>query len=310
MKTSINTAGSTVSLVATAVAVALLAGCASAPRVPDGAAAARSKLTQLQSDSQLGTLAPVAMKDADGAVRVAEQPEKNVELVAHRVYLADTKIEIARSQAQTRYAEDQRVELTAQREAARLAARTREADNAAAQAAAARAEGAEQKLAADQARSDADATRSTAAMAAAQAAAQAEELQRQIAALQAEVTDRGIVLTLGDVLFANGQADLKSGATGNLDKLVAFLNKYPDRTVRIEGYTDSVGTDEYNEALSQRRADAVQYYLVSQGIGKPRLVASGKGESSPVADNTSASGRQQNRRVEVVIRDAPPVASR
>ncbi|HEV7631637.1 MAG TPA: OmpA family protein [Steroidobacteraceae bacterium] len=301
MKMLSNTAGSAASLVAAAVAVALLAGCASAPRAPDGAAAARSKLTQLQSDPQLATLAPVAMKDADSAVRAAEQPQKDADLAAHRVYLADSKIEIARSQAQTRYAEDQRVELTAQREAARLASRTREADLARGQVASARAEGAEQKLAADQARTEAEAARSSAAM----AAAQADELQRQIADLQAKATDRGLVLTLGDVLFATGKADLKSGATGNLNKLVTFLSKYADRTVLIEGYTDSVGSDEFNQGLSQRRAESVQSYLVGQGIGAPRLAASGKGESSPVADNESASGRQQNRRVEVVIRNTP-----
>ena len=301
MKTLSNKAGSATSLVAAAVAVALLAGCASAPRMPDGAAAARSKLTQLQSDPQLATLAPVAMKDADSAVRVAEQPQKDAALAAHRVYIADSKIEIARSQAQTRYAEDQRVELTAQREAARLASRTREADLAKSQVATARADGAEQKLAADQARTEADAARSSAAM----AAAQADELQRQIADLQAKATDRGLVLTLGDVLFATGRAELKSGATGNLNKLVTFLSKYPDRTVLIEGYTDSVGSDEFNQGLSQRRADSVQSYLVGQGIGAPRLAASGKGEGSPVADNESASGRQQNRRVEVVIRNTP-----
>jgi outer membrane protein OmpA-like peptidoglycan-associated protein len=301
MKTLSNKAGSAASLVAAAVAVALLAGCASAPRMPDGAAAARSKLTQLQSDPQLATLAPVAMKDADSAVRVAEQPQKDAALAAHRVYIADSKIEIARSQAQTRYAEDQRVELTAQREAARLASRTREADLAKSLVATARADGAEQKLAADQARTEADAARSSAAM----AAAQADELQRQIADLQAKATDRGLVLTLGDVLFATGRAELKSGATGNLNKLVTFLSKYPDRTVLIEGYTDSVGSDEFNQGLSQRRADSVQSYLVGQGIGAPRLAASGKGEGSPVADNESASGRQQNRRVEVVIRNTP-----
>ena len=294
MKTLNNTAGSSAPLVAAAVAVALLAGCASAPRMPDGAAAARSKLTQLQSDPQLATLAPVAMKDADSAVRVAEQPQKDAELAAHRIYVADSKIEIARSQAQTRYAEDQRVELTAQREAARLDSRTREADLAKSQAASARADGAEQKLAADQARS-----------AAAMAAAQADELQRQIADLQAKATDRGLVLTLGDVLFATGKAELKSGATGNLNKLVNFLGKYPDRTVLIEGYTDNVGSDDFNQGLSQRRADSVQSYLIGKGIGAPRLAASGKGESSPVADNESASGRQQNRRVEVVITNTP-----
>ena len=188
---------------------------------------------------------------------------------------------------------------------ARLDARTHEADAAKGQAAAARAEGAEQKLAADQARSDAN----TAQLAAASSEQQAAELQRQIDVLQAKPTDRGLVLTLGDVLFTSGRADLKPGATGNLNKLVAFLNQYPDRTVVIQGYTDSVGSEGYNQALSERRADSVKSYLAEQGIGSIRLSASGKGPSDPVAGNDSAAGRQQNRRVEVIISN-PPAALR
>ena len=139
---------------------------------------------------------------------------------------------------------------------------------------------------------------------------QADELQRQIAELQAKVTDRGIVLTLGDVLFETNRAGTEfRSANGNLNKLVAFLNKYPDRTVNIEGYTDSTGSADYNMGLSQRRADTVRSYLVNQGIGSGRLVASGKGMSSPVAGNDSATGRQQNRRVEVIINN-PSAAMR
>jgi outer membrane protein OmpA-like peptidoglycan-associated protein len=319
-------------LIATTVATVLLAACAAAPLKPDGAAEVRSKLTRLQSDPNLAGRAPLAIKEADAAVRTAEQPQADTELAAHRVYLADRKVETARAQAETRLAEDQRAALSAQRESARLDARTREADAARSQAATARAEsaeqglaadrrvaaaraesaeqglaadrqvataraeGAEQKLAADQARSESDAAR----VAAANSEQQTTELQRQIEELQARVTDRGLVLTLGDVLFETGRADLRTG-TGNLNKLVLFLNKHPDRTVAIEGYTDSVGSQDYNQALSQRRADSVRSYLVRQGIGSGRLTASGMGTSDPVAGNDSAAGRQQNRRVEVII---------
>jgi outer membrane protein OmpA-like peptidoglycan-associated protein len=110
-----------------------------------------------------------------------------------------------------------------------------------------------------------------------------------------------MVLTLGDVLFTSGQADLKGGATANLNKLVTFLNAYPNRTVMIEGHTDSLGSDDFNSGLSQRRADSVKSYLTGQGVGPGRVSASGMGESSPVADNGSPTGRQQNRRVEVII---------
>jgi outer membrane protein OmpA-like peptidoglycan-associated protein len=86
--------------------------------------------------------------------------------------------------------------------------------------------------------------------------------------------------------------------------LAAFLNKYMDRNVLIVGYTDSIGGQDYNLGLSQRRADAVKFYLVQQGIDSARLSASGQGMGSPVADNSSATGRQQNRRVEVTIENA------
>ena len=288
-------------LVATAVASALLAGCASAPVVPEGSAGARSKLTQLQSDSNLATRAPVALKEADAAVTAAEIKQPDKALAAHRVYMADRKVDKARALAESAFAEDQRTALAEQREKARLDARTREADKAKNDALLARAESAEQKLSADSARSDADAARLS-ALASDQ---QAMDLKRQIEDLQAKETDRGVVLTLGDVLFTSGMADLKSGTPGNLNKLVTFLNGYPTRTVVIEGYTDSVGTSEYNDGLSQRRADAVKTYLTKQGVGSTRLTSLGKGESDPVAGNESADGRRQNRRVEVIISKPP-----
>jgi outer membrane protein OmpA-like peptidoglycan-associated protein len=284
-------------LIATAVASILLAACTTAPVKPDGAAEARVKLTQLQSDPNLASRAAAAIKDADAAVRTAEQPELNKELAAHRVYLADRKVDTAKALAEARFAEDERSVLTAQRENARLDARTREADAAKGQVATARAEGAQQKVAADQARNEADAAH----LSAASSEQQAMELQRQLDVLNAKPTDHGLVLTLGDVLFTTGRADLKPGATGNLNKLVAFLDKYPDRSVAIQGYTDSVGSEDYNQGLSERRANSVKSYLAGQGIGSMRLSASGKGRSDPVADNDSAAGRQQNRRVEVVI---------
>jgi len=294
------------SLIAAAVASILLTtACTTAAVKPDGAAQARVRLTQLQSDPNLASRAPVEIKDADAAVRAAEQPELNKELAEHRVYMADRKVDTAKALAETRFAEDQRVVLTAQRDRARLDARTQEADAAKGQAATARAEGAEQKAAAEQARIDA----STAQQAAASSEQQATELQRQIDVLQAKPTDRGLVLTLGDVLFTTGKADLKLGATDNLNKLVAFLDKYPDRSIAVQGYTDSVGSEDYNQGLSERRADSVKSYLTGQGIGSTRITASGKGRSDPVADNDSAAGRQQNRRVEVIISN-PPTALR
>jgi len=265
-----------------------LAGCATAPVSPVGSADVRAKLTQLQADPELATRAPAAIREAEAAVRTAEEPlaKTDAPLGTHRVYIADRKVEIAMAQAATNRAEEQRVKLGEERERSRLDARTREADAA---------------------HAEVDATRVAAASAATQAALQAEELQRQIDALQAKETERGIVLTLGDVLFTSGRADLKVGAAGNLDRLVAFLDQNPDRRVVIEGHTDNVGSDDSNLGLSQRRADSVQSFLVQRGIAPGRIISSGKGEHQPVADNQSDGGRQQNRRVEVIIENPTPV---
>jgi outer membrane protein OmpA-like peptidoglycan-associated protein len=367
MKTSLKLPNIRSTLVAAAVA-SILAACATTPMKPSAAAEARARLTQLQGDPALANRAPIAIQAADTAVRVAEQPETDQDLIAYRVYMADRKVDIARAQAETRLAEDQRAALSAQRDKARLDARTREVDVARGEVLTARAEGAEQKLAADAARGDANAANVAAAssnqqavearseadsanmaaassnqsalnahmeadsanlaaanskqqasdaqnqadsanLAAANSKQQATELQQQIDTLQARVTDRGLVVTLGDVLFPTGGSVLKENASGNLNRLVVFLDRYPDRTAAIEGYTDSTGTVEYNDALSRRRADAVMSYLVAQGVASGRLTASGKGESLPVAGNDSAFGRQQNRRVEVIINN-PTTASR
>jgi outer membrane protein OmpA-like peptidoglycan-associated protein len=154
---------------------------------------------------------------------------------------------------------------------------------------------------------DAAAARSNAAMSAQDAAAaqqRAQELEAALTDLQAKKTDRGLVITLGDVLFATGKADLKSGSRRSLEKLSAFLHQYPQRTVQIEGFTDSVGSDDYNQGLSERRAAAVRDALTGMGISSDRIQARGLGKSSPVADNETATGRQQNRRVEVIISEA------
>jgi outer membrane protein OmpA-like peptidoglycan-associated protein len=292
MNTKYLTSGRTA--LAAAIASALVLGCASAPKKPMGSEQVRAKLSALQGDPNLATLAQVPIRDAELAVKQAEMIQPDLELAAHRVYIADRKVDAARAMAETRFSEEQRPALARQSEQARLDARTREADLAKADAQIARAENVQQKAVADQARSDTEAARLEAA-----------ELQRQMEILQAKPTDRGMVLTLGDTLFATGKAELRSGASANLDRLGTFLTEYDERTASIEGFTDSMGTEEYNQDLSQRRADAVKQYLVRRGINPLRLASAGRGENAPVADNESADGRQQNRRVEVVINQTP-----
>lgn len=301
MKTPIRNAKT---LIATAVASVILVACSASLIKPEAASNARSKLTQLQSDPQLSRQAPVAIKEAEDAVRAAELPEADKEKSAHLVYIAERKVDTAQALAESRLLVDQRAILSQQRESARLDSRTQEADNARSKADAARMETLAAQQEADSARSKAESARMN-TLAAQQAAARAQQesadLQRQIAELNAKATERGLVVTLGDVLFDTDKAELKSGAATNLAKLSAFLKQYPDRSVLIEGHTDSVGNDDYNLGLSQRRADSVKVWLMGQGVDSARLVTSGKGKSSPVAGNDSASGRQLNRRVEVII---------
>jgi OOP family OmpA-OmpF porin len=129
----------------------------------------------------------------------------------------------------------------------------------------------------------------------------ARRAEQELADLQAKQTDRGLVLTLSDVLFEYNKADLKPGALRNLYTLVTFLKENPERNLMIEGHADSTGSDSYNLTLSQRRAEAVQSFLLQNNIPPQRMVVRGYGKDYPVASNGTEAGRQQNRRVEIVI---------
>jgi len=150
-----------------------------------------------------------------------------------------------------------------------------------------------------QAKAEAATARNTAAATQAELTNARQELQ----SLQAKQTDRGMVMTLSDVLFDTGRATLKPGATRDLDRLAQALKDNPNTRVKIEGFTDSVGSDSYNQGLSERRAQAVADALQMRGVPADRLQAEGLGKEFPVASNDSQAGRQQNRRVEIVFSD-------
>lgn len=138
-----------------------------------------------------------------------------------------------------------------------------------------------------------------------------QQIKQLQASLNAKQSDRGTVVTFGDVLFDVNGSNLKTGGLNNVSQLAAFLQQNPDRKVIVEGYTDSTGSASYNQSLSERRADSVRLALVKMGVSLDRVVSQGYGKDFPVADNTSASGRAMNRRVEVTIsNDAQPVAPR
>ncbi len=291
-------------------AAALMAACASAPTVTPGLQQARATVRSAESDPAALKYASLDVKKASDSLKRAE------ELSAHReapadidsaAYVATTQARTALALAKAAREEEAIKTAEADRERARADANARRANVAQAQAANA-------QIAAANASADADAARQQAASAQADAAtaqAQAAALQQELAELQAKQTDRGMLVTLGGVLFEFGRAEIKPGAQTAVAKLAHYLNQHPDRRILIEGFTDSVGSDTANLTLSQRRSQAVADALRAQGVDASRISTRGYGEQYPVASNESSSDRALNRRVEVYIsNDSQPVRAR
>lgn len=138
---------------------------------------------------------------------------------------------------------------------------------------------------------------------AAQADQRADSLARALERLKAQQTDRGLVVTLGDVLFSTDEARLQPGALRTAQELANVLQQHPRHRIRIEGFADARGSEAHNLRLSTRRAEALKDALVSLGVAADRIEAVGLGEAHPVASNRTEAGRQQNRRVEVLFSD-------
>jgi outer membrane protein OmpA-like peptidoglycan-associated protein len=137
-----------------------------------------------------------------------------------------------------------------------------------------------------------------------------EARERELAELKAKRTEGGMVLTMGgDVLFKTGSSTLTAGAKAELGRVADFLNGNPDREVVVSGHTDNTGGAELNQTLSEKRADSVGAYLSSQGVAASRIATRGFGPSLPAAPNDNVAGRQQNRRVDIVILDVGEKAS-
>jgi outer membrane protein OmpA-like peptidoglycan-associated protein len=281
----------------TAISIALtMAACASVPQPNLALEKARSAVRSAEADPNVSVYAAVDLHTARDELDAAEAAAAahNESGIDQPAYLAAQTARLAQLTASAK-ANDARVAAgKAARDQIQLNARTREVDTA--------------LVARDQATqraASADAARD-------QATQQSAALQAELDALKAKPTDRGLVLTLGDVLFDTGKADLNPGAARNLDQLVQFLTDHAERRVEIDGFTDSVGADSYNLDLSQRRADTVKAVLVGRGIESTRIVSRGYGKEFGVASNADSGGRQLNRRVEIVIGgvDGAPVAAR
>ena len=303
-------------LLCTAIAAAALAGCASPPARNAALDDARNAFNAVQAQPQAQAYAGLEVKQARDALTAAEAAfarKDGTSGVDGLAYLAKQRAALAQEAINRKTGEASVAQASATRDQMRLAARTQEADAAtrSANMAQREAQSAQMQSQAAQAQSQAAQQQANAAQLQAtnaqQQTAEAERrnqlLQAQLRELNAKQTDRGMVVTIGDVLFDTGKAQVKPGSLNNLDKLAQFLKSNPQRKAVIEGFTDSMGPDGANQELSSRRADAVRSALVQMGVGSDRLASQGFGESRPVADNDSASGRQMNRRVEVVLSD-------
>ena len=264
-------------LVAAALFASLALGaCASAPQKIESLEQARSSYARASEDPAVARHAPKELDAAKVALEKAERlyaEEEDRDDIDFQADLASKRVRTAEMIASGREA-DRRIEnAKLERQRAQLEMRESELNRS--------------KAEIEQARKE------------------AEELKRQMADLQAERTERGMVLTLGDVLFEVNDAELAPGAARNIDKIAAFLNKYPERTAIVEGHTDSMGDDDYNLDLSRERAWSVRQALVARGVDGGRISTQGYGKTIPVASNASSAGRAQNRRVEVIFPDAP-----
>lgn len=257
---------------------AALAACGVAPERIEPLETARTIVPQVEASPRAGIAAvniADARKSLQEANRLAEAKSKRSDIEFH-AQNAVTQAQIAQERILTVEAEEQIAQGTEQQQRVLLQARERDAQANA--------------LQASELRQDARDSQD-----------RADSLEEELAGLRLEKTERGLVLTLGDVLFDTGQATLKGGAYGTIDRLAKALREKSDRNVIIEGHTDNVGSDTMNQALSERRAQSVQTALLQRGVATAQVTATGKGESFPVASNDDAAGRQQNRRVELIF---------
>ncbi len=314
----------------TLIAAAVLSACSSMPVNNSLLDEARRDYGEAQASPGVATLAAGELRQtgtsldaANGAFAKGEEKAR----IDHLAYVAKQQVAIARETAAQKEAELAVASAGRERDAVRLEARTKEARLAQADAANAQRQSEAAMRSADASQRNAEASRLSAQDARMRAAAEgqaarnamidaqvarqqsldaegrAQQLEAQLRDLEAKKTERGLVITLGDVLFDTNQSQLRSGGVRSVRKLADFFSQYPQRTVMIEGFTDSVGGDSANQQLSERRADSVRTALVGMGVGSERITWRGYGEAYPIAGNDTPAGRQLNRRVEMVVSD-------
>ena len=290
----------------TVIAAALAAGaCATlSPEAERQLEEARASYRFASEDPRVQRYAAAELASASSALREAERLAAqggSAELVEHNAYLAERRSRTALGIAQIRQAETDIAEAREERRRTQVEAREREAAAARARAEQAEAARREAELRA-QLLARERLEKEKVSLAATELAAEVKRLETELADLRAKQTERGWILTLkNELLFDSGGATLKPGAHRALDNLAQFLRKHPERDIAIEGFTDAIGSPDSNQRLSERRAHAVKEALIGRGIESRRIDARGYGPSFPVASNATETGRQLNRRVEIVI---------
>ncbi len=301
----------------------LLPALALAAKIDPDVERLRAQLQSLESDPAYADLARVERLQARQTIDALAQAKRSRRPQA--LFLAERRLDIARLAAEAESYERQMEQLDREHDKILLEASRRDAEMARLEAeklrlqSLARAEETEraQQEAADAialselSTAEADLAKKLAKAQATEAAlarkeadlafAAADSLRLQLQSLTATTDSRGQVMTLSGDSFASGQSQLRPEARANLQRVVEFVGKYPGKSVLIEGHTDSQGSANLNQVLSQRRAEAVREALIQDGVGAARLTAVGIGKDRPIADNTSAEGRARNRRVEIVV---------
>jgi outer membrane protein OmpA-like peptidoglycan-associated protein len=277
----------------TLIAVVIVSGCSSLPN--PSLTDAHNSYNNARTNPEITNLAAVELKDASDSLNKADtafNEDESEENVNHLSYLAKQQVVIAQETAKRKTAEIAVTNASAKRDQVRLEARTAEADSA------------KQQVAILQDNANLQATELAIAGANTERdqalLAQQEILLNE---LNAKKTERGMVITLGDVLFRSNRAQLESGGMRNVEKLGNFLEQYPQYKVLVEGYTDSRGGNDLNQELSDRRAYSVRTALMDMQISNDRVSTKGYGEEFPVASNETAASRQLNRRVEIILSD-------
>jgi outer membrane protein OmpA-like peptidoglycan-associated protein len=289
-----------------AVAIAKAAGAEhyaadSLQKAEDYLARAEDYLVRKQGKTPIGTAARGATQMAEDA-RILTLRRKQQERIANEKQAMLDKQQAAEADARASADAEARAKAQADEDARRRA----EAEKAQAQAQLQQAQSDAARAAAqvDQQRAEAEAERQRQAAAEAirQKEAQRQRLLDQLnQVLETRDTDRGLVVSMPDVLFDTGSYTLKPAARERLARISGIVLAYPDLKLEIEGHTDSVGSDSYNQTLSEKRAASVRDYLVNNSVSINNVIARGFGKTRPVADNSTAKGRQLNRRVEMIV---------